>query len=58
MISFTVDQYCEDGLMITRHETIEPPVQGLPPNYSSTLTMKKSELLHLINILQDYVETE
>jgi len=58
MISFTVHEYCEDGIMITRHEPIEPPVQGLSPNYTSTIKMKKSELTHLINILSDYVETK
>lgn len=58
MIKFTIKEYCENGVMITRHEPIDPPVPGLPPNHTSTITMKKSELNLLINMLSEYGQTK
>ena len=58
MISFVVEKVGKESIMVTRHEPFDPPVQGLPPTLSSTITLKRSELSHLINILSDYDETE
>ena len=54
MVRFEISQYCDDKLMITRKEDIVPPIKGLPPEYSSTINIDKSELSSLINILSDY----
>ena len=55
MIQYKVSKVGEDTVMITRYEPFEKPIEGLPPHLTSTLTCKKSELSHLINVLSDYV---
>ena len=55
MIQFKVSKVGSDTIMVTRYEPINPPIEGLPPNYTSTLTCKKTELTQLINVLNDYV---
>ena len=40
MIKFVINEYSEGKVMITRKERIDPPIKGLPPDYTSSICMK------------------
>ena len=59
MVRYTISEVGEKTIMLTREEPFDPPIDGLPPYQTSTLTCKKSELNWIINVLSAYViETE
>lgn len=59
MVQYVISKVGEETVMITRRQPLNPPIEGLPPYLTSTLTCKKSELSHIINALSAYViETE
>lgn len=55
MVKYTITEVSPKTIMLTRHEPIDPPIDGLPPYQTSTLTCRKSELEWIINILSAYV---
>ena len=59
MVRYTISEVGGETIMLIREEPFDPPIDGLPPYMTSTLTCKKSELKHIINVLSAYViETE
>mgnify|MGYP006277212821 CR=1 FL=1 len=55
MVQYVLLKVSEESVMITRREPLDPPIDGLPPYLTSSLTCKKSELPHIINVLSAYV---
>ena len=62
MIEFDIVEYANGKFMMTRSELIDPPVEGLPPTYNSTICFTADDFKRMIialeHIYYDYGKTK